>query len=124
MRARAWAMKTLNTQLASWTQLRHDTILYAKQSYTREALCSYPAGYVEPRVAFWQRLRATVLRMAELISTLSYEGTYSFTVWDDQTDTGMLNSISLSVIQSNQVAHLRHFADTLATLQTLAEKEL
>ena len=34
MRTRAWAMKTLNTQLASWTQLRHDTILYAKQSYT------------------------------------------------------------------------------------------
>jgi hypothetical protein len=28
------------------------------------------------------------------------------------------------VIQSNQVAHLRQFADTLATLQTLAEKEL
>ena len=32
VRTRAWAMKTLNTQLASWTQLRHDTILYAKQS--------------------------------------------------------------------------------------------
>src|SRR6185295_5440772 len=29
MRTRAWAMKDLNTQLASWTQLRHDTILYA-----------------------------------------------------------------------------------------------
>ena len=26
MSTRAWAMKTLNTQLASWTQLRHDTI--------------------------------------------------------------------------------------------------
>src|SRR5262245_19054352 len=25
MRTRAWAMKTLNTQLGSWTQLRHDT---------------------------------------------------------------------------------------------------
>ena len=34
MRTRPWAMKTLDTQLASWTQLRHDTILYAKQSYT------------------------------------------------------------------------------------------
>jgi hypothetical protein len=34
------------------------------------------------------------------------------------------NSISLSVIQSNQVIHLRHFADTLATLQTISEKEL
>ena len=34
MRTRAWAMKDLNTQLASWTQFRHDTVLYAKQSYT------------------------------------------------------------------------------------------
>src|SRR5262249_50820406 len=31
MRGRAWAMKSLNTQLASWTELRHDTVLYAKQ---------------------------------------------------------------------------------------------
>ena len=28
----AWRDKTLNTALASWTELRHDTILYAKQS--------------------------------------------------------------------------------------------
>jgi hypothetical protein len=36
MRTRAWGMKTLNTQLASWTQLRHDTLLYVKQSETEE----------------------------------------------------------------------------------------
>jgi hypothetical protein len=132
MRTRAWSMKTLNTQLASWTQLRHDTILYAKQSYAGGSQCFYPAGFVEPRVAFWQRLRATVLRTTELISALPYEGTYRPAVWEWQFDpvTGnwnlirTTNSISLSVIQSNQVAHLRHFADTLATLQTLSEKEL
>jgi hypothetical protein len=33
-RTRGWALRTVNTQLASWTQLRHDTILYVKQSYT------------------------------------------------------------------------------------------
>jgi hypothetical protein len=32
MDRKAWAAKTLQTQLASWAQLRHDTILYAKQS--------------------------------------------------------------------------------------------
>ena len=52
MRTRAWAMKTLNTQLASWTQLRHDTILYAKPSYTGMLICMYPSGFVEPRVEF------------------------------------------------------------------------
>src|SRR5205814_2566387 len=53
MRTRAWTMKTLNTQLASWAQLRHDTVLYAKQSYTAEVSCYYPAGYVEPVPHFW-----------------------------------------------------------------------
>src|SRR5262245_64703698 len=67
MRTRAWAMKTLNTQLASWTQLRHDTILYAKQSYAGGDSCVYPAGFVEPRVEFWQRLRATATMAADLI---------------------------------------------------------
>jgi len=50
-----WAMKALNTQLASWTQLRHDTILYAKQSGTFSTMCDYPAGYVEPNTVFWRQ---------------------------------------------------------------------
>src|SRR5262249_11831919 len=50
MRTKAWAMKTLNTQLASWTQLRHDTILYAKQSYANSDSCMFPAGFIEPRL--------------------------------------------------------------------------
>ena len=31
MRTQAWARKDLQTALASWTELKHDTILYAKQ---------------------------------------------------------------------------------------------
>jgi hypothetical protein len=132
MRTRPWAMKTLNTQLASWTQLRHDTILYAKQSYTGGDLCFYPAGFVEPRVAFWERLRATATRAADLISFLPYEGIYllSTNQWQVDPLTGGSNFVAtivpipLSAIQSNQVAHLRRFADTLGTLQSLSEKEL
>jgi Protein of unknown function (DUF3160) len=132
VRTRAWAMKTLNTQLASWTQLRHDTILYAKQSYTAGDACSYPSGFVEPRAAFWQRLGATASRAADLIASLPYEGTYPVATNQWQTDpaTGQSNpvattvSIPLTIIQINQVTHLRSFANTLATLQTLAEKEL
>src|SRR5439155_342746 len=60
MRTRAWAMKTLNTQLSSWTHLRHDTILYAKQSYTDFGACTYPAGFIEPRLEFWRHLRQTL----------------------------------------------------------------
>jgi len=34
MQTDAWEDFTLNSALASWSQLRHDTILYVKQSYT------------------------------------------------------------------------------------------
>lgn len=52
----AWRDKTLHTQLSSWAQLRHDTLLYAKQSYTGGVACEHPDGYVEPRVALWRKL--------------------------------------------------------------------
>jgi hypothetical protein len=58
MRSEAWRRKQLQTQLASWAELRHDTILYLKQSYTAVAACEYPAGYVEPYPELFARLRA------------------------------------------------------------------
>jgi hypothetical protein len=62
MRNDAWLDKSLNTVLASWAELRHDTILYAKQSYTAE--CGdgggeqppVPKGYVEPQVQAYHRM--------------------------------------------------------------------
>lgn len=62
MQTEAWQDKELNTTLASWAQLRHDTILYVKQSYTmvtKSALLhpQFPVtGYVEPVVEFYNRL--------------------------------------------------------------------
>lgn len=48
----AWVRKELNTYLASWTELKHDTILYSKQNYA-EMGGGYDdkiddRGYVEP----------------------------------------------------------------------------
>ena len=56
MRTAAWSDKTLNTQAASWAELRHDTILYAKQSMSGGITCEYPDAYVEPVPAFYARL--------------------------------------------------------------------
>ncbi len=63
MQTQAWQDKELNTALASWTELRHDTILYAKQSYTAEYTSLPPqpkpvVGYVEPVPEFYARLLA------------------------------------------------------------------
>jgi len=48
MRTAAWQQKNMTTQLASWAELRHDFLLYAKQPYTSGASCSFPVIYVEP----------------------------------------------------------------------------
>ncbi|MGA1876443.1 MAG: DUF3160 domain-containing protein [bacterium] len=59
MRTAAYRDKLLNTQLASWAQLRHDNILYVKQSYTL-AWCEYPDGFVEAIPEFYQGLKDCV----------------------------------------------------------------
>jgi len=63
MQTEAWKDKELQTALASWTELRHDTILYAKQSYTPTAEAAPPppkpvVGYVEPVPEFYSRMLA------------------------------------------------------------------
>ena len=126
MRTHAWAMKTLNTQLGSWTQLRHDTILYAKQSYTDSILCSYPAAFVEARPEFWAGLAAMADRAADLISRPSYSGLYGYLTY--YTTNGFyspsFHQVTLSDIQARQVQHLRRFASVAGRMEALAEKEL
>jgi hypothetical protein len=63
MQTTAWSDKELQTVLVSWTALRHDTILYAKQSYTPVLTAIPPeenpvAGYVEPVPELYQRLQS------------------------------------------------------------------
>jgi hypothetical protein len=103
MRTAAWAMKTLNTQHASWTQLRHDTILYAKQSYTGVPACYYPAGFVEPVPYFWARMEQMATRAAELVAETPY---------------------SQPQIRKQHEVFLDGFAKTTRTLRAIAEKEL
>ena len=55
-----WDKKSLNAMLASWTELKHDAILYAKQPFGAECGGAGPPdpvvkGYVEPNVGFWQK---------------------------------------------------------------------
>jgi hypothetical protein len=57
MQSDAWVDKQLSTALASWTELRHDTILYAKQSYgTVTGIPPEVKGYVEPVPSLYARL--------------------------------------------------------------------
>ncbi len=68
MRSEAWRRKELGTALGSWAELRHDTILYAKQSYAVETSLPLPpdwAGYVEPEPEVFARLAALARYMRQ-----------------------------------------------------------
>ncbi len=56
MQTAAWWQQKMNTQLASWAELRHDNLLYAKESGSMSWGCSYPEAYVEPYPEFYKKL--------------------------------------------------------------------
>ena len=71
MGTQAWQRRQLNTALASWTQLRHDTVLYAKQSYgTIRGGQSTPPGYIEPIPIFWGRLLSLMRMTSQALDDL------------------------------------------------------
>ncbi|MFX1252777.1 MAG: DUF3160 domain-containing protein [Promethearchaeota archaeon] len=77
MLSEAWLDKALMTTMGSWAELRHDTILYAKQPYT--SLTSMPElkkGYVEPYPEVYSRLESLINLMKEGLTArgLTIEG--------------------------------------------------
>ena len=88
MQGPAWSRRSLNAALASWAELRHDTILYAKQSYSNppfaESTPPTPPCYVEPVPEFFGRLLAlarmtrTGLSDMEVLSDQAVERLLSF----------------------------------------------
>ena len=104
MQTRAWAMKSVNTTMASWAELRHDTILYAKQSYASIS-CFYPAGYVEPLPAFWGRMQKMAQATGKLLAGIPYPE-------------------SMKYQKAVQEDYCKHFAATMEMLKTISEKEL
>lgn len=70
----AWGRRVLGAQLGSWAELRHDTLLYAKQSYTGIPECEYPDAYVDPYPEAFAALATFGGRGAELLGDLEVAG--------------------------------------------------
>ncbi|MFP4249525.1 MAG: DUF3160 domain-containing protein [Armatimonadota bacterium] len=70
MHSTEWLDKELNTSLASWAELRHDTILYAKQSGAEMGAgpMGEPKGYVEPYPEVFARLAWLAWHSREVLS--------------------------------------------------------
>ncbi len=105
MQSPAWVDKQLNTVLGSWSELKHDTILYAKQAYAElgggppPPPPVPPKGYVEPVPYFYARLQALTA----------------------MTRAGLGERGLLSEQDADNLARLE---DLSGALQSMAEKEL
>jgi Protein of unknown function (DUF3160) len=66
----AWGRRLLGTQLASWAELRHDTILYVKQSYSVGNSCAFPDALVEPNAAFFGKVADLAAKGQTVAATL------------------------------------------------------
>ncbi|MFB0517242.1 MAG: DUF3160 domain-containing protein [Candidatus Neomarinimicrobiota bacterium] len=73
MQNQAWEDRELIAALGSWGELRHDTILYAKQSATEvisvPPRAPFTPGYVEPNPQLYARLAALTAFIAEGLAT-------------------------------------------------------
>jgi hypothetical protein len=113
MRTAAWKRKQLQTGLASWAELRHDTILYAKQSMTAHAICEYPEGYVEPYPTFYETL-AQLARQAMRLFGGPVLGT---AIAKDGKNQNWGSTVAVE-------AFFGRFAKTMDRLAAIASKEL
>lgn len=102
MQTEAWQDKELLTALASWAELRHDTILYAKQSGTERGLppsSTEVQGYVEPNPYVYARIAGLVKYMVA----------------------GLENK---NLLFEEFKTHLGMFSDLVLQLKDISEKEL
>jgi hypothetical protein len=107
MRTQAWARKDLHTALGSWTELKHDTILYAKQVMAELGGGGFeeepPHGYVEPNPEAFARLLAlTQMTRAGLEERgLILEGSGIF--WDLESMIPLLQSIAERELSGGEI---------------------
>ncbi|MGA2284637.1 MAG: DUF3160 domain-containing protein [Dehalococcoidia bacterium] len=77
MQTPAWQDRELQSALASWTELRHDTILYAKQVMVPGGTGGGPPpppplrGYVEPAVDVYARMQANLQMVQDGLKALN-----------------------------------------------------
>ncbi len=91
----AWLDRQLNTALASWSALRHNTILYAKQSYTpvHLGITSYtpppppPKGLLEPIPEFYKNILTT--------SKMAYAGLKDLNALTSKSEIRLISLISI-----------------------------
>ncbi|MBP1761482.1 MAG: hypothetical protein H6Q64_1024, partial [Firmicutes bacterium] len=103
MRNQAWTRKSLSTYLGSWTELKHDTVLYAKQVYAEAGgggdVKDDDRGYVEPNPKLYARMAA--------LTSMTRDGLQS-----------------RGLLSKNDTENLNRLQKLSLDLKTISEKEL
>ena len=110
MRGPEYAKKDIESMLGHWTEIKHDTVLYAKQSYaemgeggdTDKPLPAMPRGLVQPDVRFWREME----RLAEF------------------SQTGFVRHTLLPGMEDDEWAPLNRFQRDMKFCREIAEKEV
>lgn len=72
-----WELKQLNTSLAGWALIRHDTALYTRESVTMAmGISAFTQGAVEPYPLFYRKMKELAQSFLSHIASLP-EGTWS-----------------------------------------------
>ena len=103
MQSTQWATKDLETFAGSYAELKHDTVLYAKQVMAEMGGGELPQwddrGYVEPEVEVWARF--------EKLATKTAEGLKSY-----------------GLLSAQDEENLNRLAEMAGQFRTMSEKEL
>lgn len=108
MQSSNFSSKQIQTFLGSYTELKHDTLLYAKQSYAElgaggdepPPLPPIVRGFVEPNLEFWSRLMTLIERNESFFN--------QHKVFQNHT----------------ALARLKEFKSIISLYQTIAKKEM
>lgn len=109
--SKEWQMRQMNTQFASYTQLRHDTLLYAKQGMSYSTCCEYAAGFVDPYPRFWSRMHELVLRMADLVENFEI------------TEVEYFSRKPVVRKMEREAAFFREFGKIMQTLEDISQRQ-
>ncbi len=110
MRGPEFAKKDIESMLGHWTEIKHDTVLYAKQSYAElgeggdgdKPLPPMPRGFVQPDVKFWREM--------ERLANFTRQGAEKHAL--------------LPGMETDEWAPLVRFHQDMKLCRTLAEKEV
>ncbi len=132
MKTKVWARKSLNGALGSWTELRHDTILYAKQSVAAEGdggEALETVGYVEPYPDFYAHMGS--------LATATRDGLAAYGLLDENLKSKLDTMVQLctdlervarkelagEVLDEEDAQAIHWFGNTLETLELFYDDE-